>query len=165
MSTTYIKQKTEKIIPGWNEHVKEHAEISKMWHEIWVQNGRPRVGYLANIRRKTRLKYHYAIRYIVKKETLLRNNKMAEAISDNNDRVLWDEVRKYSKSNNDLPNGMDGHSKVEEITDTFTDKYNTLYNSVSYTEHDLNKLTTDIESRIDISYPNISDISNKTYKK
>ena len=133
-----------------------------MWHEIWMLKGRPRVGYLANIRRKTRLKYHYAIRYIVKKETLLRNNKMAEAISDNNDRVLWDEVRKYSKSNNDLPNGMDGHSKVEEITDTFTDKYNTLYNSVSYTEHDLNKLTTDIESRIDISYPNINDISNKT---
>ena len=155
-------KKQRKIIPGWNEHVKEHAERSKMWHEIWVQNGRPRVGYLANIRRKTRLKYHYAIRYIVKKETLLRNNKMAEAISDNNDRVLWDEVRKYSKSNNDLPNGMDGHSKVEEITDTFTDKYNTLYNSVSYTEHDLNKLTTDIESRIDISYPNINDISNKT---
>ena len=37
-----------------------------------------------------------------------------------------------------------------------------MCNIVSYTEHDLNKLTTDIESRIDISYPNINDISNKT---
>lgn len=155
-------KKQRKIIPGWNEHVTENAERSKMWHEIRVLKGRPRVGYLANIRRKARLKYHYAIRYIVKKETLLRNNRMAEAISDNNDRVLWDEVRKYSKSNNDLPNGMDGHSTVEEINDIFSDKYDTLYNSVSYNEHDLNKLKTEIDSRIDNSYPNIKDISIKT---
>ena len=26
-----------KVVPGWNEHVKEHAEISKSWHDIWVQ--------------------------------------------------------------------------------------------------------------------------------
>ena len=87
---------------------------------------------------------------------------MYYTISDKNDRILQEDIRKLSKSNNDLPNGMDGYSKVEEITDTFSDKYKTLYDSVNHSEHDLNKLTTEIESHIDNSYPNIKDISNKT---
>ena len=24
-----------KVIPGWNEHVKEYAEKAKFWHYIW----------------------------------------------------------------------------------------------------------------------------------
>ena len=52
----------KKYIPGWNEYVKEYAEKAKFWHEIWIQCGRPNQGEVAIIRRKTRLKYHYAIR-------------------------------------------------------------------------------------------------------
>ena len=148
------RKKVRKVIPGWNEHVKEHSERAKLWHEIWVQMGRPREGYLANIRRKTRLRYHYAIRKIVRNETKLRNDKFAEAISNNDDRALWDEVRKISKVNNDLPIAMDGHSNTDEITDIFADKYKTLYNSVSYNKHELKRLTADIDSRIDNSCPN-----------
>ena len=103
-----------------------------MWHEIWVQNGRPRDGFIARIRRKTRLQYHYAIRYVVKENTRIQNSKMAEAISENEDRILWDEVRKMTKSNNNLPNVMDGHDNINEITDIFYNKYNDLYNCVSY---------------------------------
>ena len=102
--------------------------------------GRPREGYLANIRRKTRLRYHYAIRKIVRNETKLRNDKFAEAISNNDDRALWDEVRKISKVNNDLPIAMDGYSNTDEITDIFADKYKTFYNSVSYNKHESNRL-------------------------
>ena len=57
---------------------------------------------------------------------------MAEAISENEDRILWDEVRKMTKSNNNLPNVMDGLDNVNEITDIFYNKYNDLYNCVSY---------------------------------
>ena len=126
------RKNVRKVIPGWNEHVKEHSDRAKLWHEIWVAMDRPRDGYLAKIRRKTRLRYHYAIRKIVRKDTKLRNDRFAEAISNNDDRVLWDEVRKMSKTSNEIPNGMDGQSNVDEITDIFADKYKTLYNSVSY---------------------------------
>ena len=40
---------------------------------------------------------------------------MGEAISNNNDRVLWDEVRKFSKSSHELPSMMDGITGTEEI--------------------------------------------------
>ena len=157
------EKSVKKIIPGWNEHVKEHADRSKMWHDIWVHKGRPREGFIANIRRKTRLQYHYAIRHVVKENTKIRNNKLAEAISVNNDRVLWDEVRKMSKTNNELPNMMDDVSSIEEITDIFADKYKVLYNSVSYDEHDLNRLTVDIDSRIDIGFQNIANLDNRSH--
>ena len=45
---------------------------------------------------------------------MTRNSGLREAISDDNDRELWEVVR-FTKSNNDLPNGM----AVEEITDSF----------------------------------------------
>ena len=96
-----------KVIPGWNEHVKEHAKNSRIWHDTWVRYGKPRNGDIANMKRKTRLKYHYAVRFVNRENIKIRNCKMGEAISKNNDRVLWDEVRKMSKTNQDLPNMMD----------------------------------------------------------
>ncbi len=80
------------------------------------------------MKRKTRLKYHYAIRYVMKENSRIRNNKMADAISTNNDRVLWDEVKKMTKTNNNLPNIIDGSTGIEEISDIFAEKYETLYN-------------------------------------
>ena len=157
------KSIAKKIIPGWNEHVKEHSDRSKMWHDIWVQKGRPREGYIANIRRKTRLQYHYAIRHVVKENTKIRNKKLAEAVSENNDRVLWEEVRKMSKTNKELPTMMDGLSSSEEITDIFADKYKILYNTVSYDAHDLNRLTDDIESRIENGCLNITNVDNQPH--
>ena len=71
-----------------------------MWHDVWVQSGRPKQGDIANMKRKTRLKYHYAIRYVTKENIRIRNSKMGEAISSNKDRVLWDEVKKKSKTSN-----------------------------------------------------------------
>ena len=143
------KKNAKKIIPGWNEYVKEHSDRSKMWHEIWVQDGRKREGYIANIRRKTRLQYHYAIRHVVKENTRIRNKKLAEAVAENNDRVLWDEVRKMSKTNDELPNVMDDHSSVEEITDIFANKYDILYNIVNYNTDDMKRLSDNIDAQIE----------------
>ena len=100
------------------------------------------------MKRKTRLKYHYAIRYVTKENIRIRNNKMADAISTNNDRELWDEVRKLTKSSNSLPNMVDGLTGIEEISHIFTDKYDTLYNSVGYDNHEMNDLSADISNRI-----------------
>ena len=143
-----------KIVPGWNEYVKEHAEEAKVWHDVWLRSGKPKQGDIANMKRKTRLKYHYAIRYVMKENSRIRNNKMADAISTNNDRVLWDEVKKMTKTNNNLPNIIDGSTGIEEISDIFAEKYDTLYNSVSYSQSDLNELKKNIDAQITNVCPN-----------
>ena len=142
------QNKDIKIIPGWNEHVKEHADRANIWHRTWINIGRPPHGYVANMRRKTRLKYHYTLRRVVKDNIRIRNEKMGEAISENNDRILWDEVKKMTKTNNRLPNMMDGATEPADITNIFTGKYRNLYNSVGYDTNEFKRLSAEIDSHI-----------------
>ena len=79
----------------------------------------------------------------------IRNIKMGEAIAENKDRLLWDEVSKMSKTSNTLPNMMDGKTDIDEISNIFAEKYRTLYNSVSYKRRDMDILYKDIEARIE----------------
>merc|ERR1739842_294014 len=100
--------KKRKVVPGWNENVRPFFEKSLFWHDIWVQNGKPRGGEVANIMRLTRARYHYAIRNSIKSNIKIRNDKMAEAVSLNNDRNLWLEVKKMNKNNQVFSNLIDG---------------------------------------------------------
>ena len=75
---------------------------------------------------------------------------MGEAIFKNDDRVLWDEVKKMTKTNNKLPNIIDDHNNPIDITNVFSDKYKTLYNSVGYKINEMRRLTDEINSRIDL---------------
>jgi len=50
-----------------------------VWQDVWVQSGKPKQGDIANMKRMTRLKYHYAIQYVTKENIRIRNNKIGEA--------------------------------------------------------------------------------------
>ena len=43
--------------------------------------------------RRTRARYHYPVRYVIREETRIKSNRMTEAISEGNDRNLWKEMR------------------------------------------------------------------------
>ena len=152
-----------KVVPGWNEHVKEHAINAKYWNDIWIQSGKPRNDGIARMRSITKLRYHYAVRYVNRENIRLRNQRMGEAIAGKNDRILWDEVRKMTKSNNELPSMIDGQTGIDEISKIFADKCETLYNSVSYDNHDMDNLKKEIETHIENVCPN--DLVQPTYKQ
>jgi len=82
------------ILPGWNEHVAPLREKSVLWHDIWVSCGRPRDGLVANIMRRTRASYHYAVRYIKRNSQEIIKDRFASAILDNRDRDFWREAKK-----------------------------------------------------------------------
>ena len=100
------------------------------------------------MRRKTKLEYKYTLRYVVNENIKIRNKRMGEAIAKNDDRKLYEEVKKLTRSKNELPSMMDDQTGIEEIAKIFGDKYEALYNSVSYSNHDMNKIYNDIEARI-----------------
>ena len=88
---------------------------------------------------------------------------MGEAVANNNDRCLWDEARKMSKETNKLPTMMDGITDEVEISNIFSDKYKTLYNSVGYSKRNMNILRKEIETKISngcASNPEQSDHSH-----
>ena len=51
-------------------------------------------------RRRTRAKYHYAIKFVNKEESRIKSNKMAEAIVNNQNRISWKEGMKIKQTNN-----------------------------------------------------------------
>ena len=135
------------IVIGWNDYVRDHKDKALYWHQVWLDNGRPPQGEIALNRRRTRAKYHYAIRFVNRERNRIRSSKMATAISENKNRNLWAEAKKMKQSNCSIPNVMDNASGSENINSLFTNKFKHLYNSVGFTEHDLNSL----RSRLDVT--------------
>ena len=91
---------------------------------------------------------------------------MGEAVADNNDRELWNEVKKISSTNNKLPTAMDGCTNTDEISNIFAEKYENLYNFVEYQSQDLERLTKDIEQRILSGCPtNANHVHNISVKE
>ena len=49
-------------IAGWNEHFLIMKRKALFWHQLWKSNNCSKHGFTADIRRKTHVRYHQAIR-------------------------------------------------------------------------------------------------------
>ena len=139
-----------KIIPGWNEHVKEKREKCLFWHELWKENGCPHNGHIANIRRQSRAQYHHAIKYVKKNKESIKAENMANNLLQNKSCDFWREVKKVKSSKgNKVASSIDGQSSGQNICDVFLNKYECLYNSVSYDKAEMNSVKTEINKLIE----------------
>ena len=66
-------------VPGWKDQVRQFRSDSLFWHSVWLSAGRPTVGVLYEIMKKTRNSYHYAVRKVKKKADLIRAEKLLES--------------------------------------------------------------------------------------
>ena len=127
-------------IANWNEQVKEYRERAIFWHTIWIENGRPHNGAVADIRRQTRALYHYAVRRVKKDREKSAANNLATKLENKCSKEFWKDVRKIKKGNTVLPNTMDGIEGSEGICKVFGDKFKRVYSSVSYDEDEMDSL-------------------------
>jgi hypothetical protein len=67
-----------------------------LWHNIWIDCGRPKTGNVADIMRRTRAQYHYAIRAVKRDETNIIRQRFAQAVLGDSSRDLWKEVKKIN---------------------------------------------------------------------
>jgi hypothetical protein len=157
-------------IPGWNEFVSRDRDTAMFWHRLWKSAGSPHNGYIADIRKTTRAKYHLAIRLAKKKKESTIANNMANSLLENRGRDFWTEIKKISSSKRSVPKNVDGHVGSKAIGDHFAEKYRTLFNSVPYCEVEMGNIHNDIELTIHngccrsnycaMSYPvSVEDIS------
>ena len=151
------------IVAGWKEYVSDNRKNALFWHQYWLDQGRPSQGQIALIRRRTRAKYHYAVRYVNKEKHMIRSNNMAEAIANNKDRDLWQEVKQLKQTNKSVPNIMDNVSGSNNIISLFTDKFKDLYNSVGFDMDDLEMLLSNINNLIEERHTNFKVNSNYEY--
>ena len=66
MHNTLDDDRKGKPVPGWDEYVAHFREKSIFWHKMWLDCGQPHSGVVAEIMRRTRATYHYAISHVKK---------------------------------------------------------------------------------------------------
>ena len=72
---------------------------------------------------------------------------MAEALISNRSRDLWSEVKRMKGRSRKSACIIYGVNGDKDIADLFSDKYNTLYNSVPFDNDDMLRIRSTIEHR------------------
>lgn len=134
--------------PGWNDFVKEHKNEALNWHKIWKSHNSPHTGHVATMRRLTRARYHYAVRYIKKYKESISADKLAEHLMSHHDVSFWKEIKNVMGVKTKAPNNIDNCTGDNNIGDLFAEKYKSLYNSVSYNSVNMSSLLRDIDHDI-----------------
>ena len=119
-------------MPGWNEHCAGKKEAALMWHWRWKEAGRPRSGLLCDMRKRSRLQYHYAVKRCQQENNAMKSKRMAECMLSNDVRGYWSEVKRIKGNAKKIPGMVDNVSGDKNISELFASKFSTLYNCVGY---------------------------------
>ena len=98
--------------------------------------------------RRSRANYHYNVRRVKSHVKDISRQRFAEAVLSDNARDFWSEVRHIARNRAMQSNVVDGLSSPEAISETFADKYMSLYNSVSYNAKHMQMLRDNIENSV-----------------
>ncbi len=142
------KRATSKRTPGWNDYAASYKDQAMFWHILWKENGSPHAGIVADIRRRTRAKYHKILRQLQNNQKQIRSLKMAQTILQSDRRDFWSEVKKLRGKGVNVTNVVDNSHGEENIVDVFAQKYKELYNSVPYNVEEMTSLRANINNMI-----------------
>jgi hypothetical protein len=143
----FTGSKRSQKIPGWNDEVRPYRDSARFWYNIWNDSGRPRSGVVADLVRRTKAKYHYAIRKLKAKGDKVKVEKMAEAVLQNRNRNFFNEARKLCGTNKAVSSCIDDETDDIEIANLFGKQYKDLYNSVSCDSGELSDIFIDVNRK------------------
>ena len=127
-------------IPGWTQFVEHKRQSSLFWHHLWIDNGRPHTGMVADIMQRTRAQYHLAVKQVKKDKQTHIANCIAKTL-DNDKNSFWKNIKKIKQQKqNSIPDRMDDAIGECDISDVFLQKYKNLYTSVNFREDEMKDL-------------------------
>ena len=139
-----------KVFPGLNNTLNNLKEESLFWHRIWKSNGCPEAGAIADLKKKARFCYHYAICDARRNQQHHRAQKIAESILQSNNCQFWAKVKKLNSSKCKYPTCVDGVSGTKDICEVFVNKYKTLFNSLSYDDIEIDDIRNEIKNKMQL---------------
>ena len=89
---------------------------------MWKEYGRPSDSYIADICRKTRRDYHYAIVKTLKNKEKIIKETVARSLSCGNPKTFWSQIQRINKSKNFSVDEVDGEKGVDACN-VFKEKY------------------------------------------
>jgi len=131
-------------IPGFTEHVAPLRSQSLFWHRLWQDCGKPHSGIVADIMRRSRARYHAAVRQIRRQQADIVNDRIAAALAENSNRNFWDEIKCIRQNKRNTVGVVDGLCVSSDIANLFAGKYRELYISVQYDLADMQGIRDDL---------------------
>ena len=112
-----------KVIPGWNEFVKElYADARDRFLE-WKTAGKPLNGIYRDRMHDSRTHFKNALDYCKQNEKQIRNMRLSQNLRKKNFKQFWNEVHKTNHNNTLQPSKIDNISGEYNIANIFADKY------------------------------------------
>ena len=124
----YTSSRKQKIIPGWNEHIKPLKVDARFWHEVWVSAGRPVNNSLHHMKKRTRNAYNQAVRRIKNNDSAIRKDKFLNACLSGNVNDILKDLKQMRKPRSSAE-VIDNKTGSDNISEHFKDLYSDLYNT------------------------------------
>ena len=93
-----------KVIPSWNDYVKESYAISRDALKWWISSNRPSDGFIYHNMRTSRAQFKYALRIAKRNEETARADTLARDLYDKDLDECWSSVRQLSGNSSLLSN-------------------------------------------------------------
>jgi len=99
---------------------------------MWVDCGRPRDGAVADVMRRTRVAYLYAIRQTRQEDNTIIRDRVAASLLEDTKRNFWKEVKRIRGNKAVSSRLVDGLTDAGDVAHLFASRYRDLYTSVPY---------------------------------
>ena len=117
-----------KVIPGWNDEVKELHAVAREKFLLWKKQGRPLSSRLCEDMKYSRTLFKSALNQCKLNEKLIKKKKLLNNLDDKNYGAFWSEVKQTNKNNLVYPDNIDGYDKPNDICNLFSQKYKLILN-------------------------------------
>ena len=124
-----------RVVPGWNEYVKNFHLIARKHFLFWKDNGRPKFGKVYEDMKTSRSDFRAALSSCKANERECRNEKLLNNIKNKNYKEFWSDVQNTYKHNDPQVTEIDGICTSDDISNLFSNKYRSIFNRNSNQDH------------------------------
>ena len=96
---------------------------------MWGNAGKPRQGYLFELRRTSKARFKFALRYIKSNEASLRKESLASKLVDGDSKGFWKLIKGDSNARVPLPTSVEGVTGEANIDNLWRTHYKDLFNN------------------------------------
>ena len=119
----FIVERNFKIIPGWNDYLKDIHANARHHFLLWVKNGRPLEGVYLDNMKYSRSLFKNSLDRCRSNEDEIKQRKIAENFMNKKFKQFWRDVKICRQGHDVLPISIDKESDSQKIANNFSEKY------------------------------------------
>ena len=125
------KSSSVRIIPGWNDFVKQYYAEARKHFLLWVKYGKPQSGIYIENMKSSRARFKTALDECRGNEDTIRRQKLLDNLHQKNYSGFWREVALIRNNVSKEVVSIDGRSDSNEICEIFSKKYQKIFSDNS----------------------------------